>query len=592
MAKRYLTVLLVVFSFTSRMAAQTPEEELQQIFTVNNLMGMSVVAVYQGEIIFSHHLGLSNFASQTPVTSRTHYRIASISKAVTATAFMQLYEQGLVGLDDNISEILGYTINNPHHPGIAITPRMLLTHTSGLMDGTTYGGFLGTTYNNANPPALQQLLVLGGSFYSAGNWLNVAPGTYFRYTNLGYGVLASVIEKISDTRFDVFVRQNILQPLGISGSFNIHDLNDPSNLAVLYRMSCGIWAPQADNYPSGLPAPIDYSGYVPGHNGFIFGPQGGLRISAEDLSVFMSMLMNMGSYKGIQILEPQTVELMTGIQWQYNGSNGNNYYNLFNAWGLGLQITTNQENGDIVVPGYSMIGHAGEAYGLISDMYYHKNPDFGIIFVTNGSAGDYYYGWNSAFYEVEEQIFDLLYNDIIVPAMAEPEEPQYFDVEIRSQGMGTTDPATGTYSLQQGQTLTVVADPFPGWKLDSIVINGNSFHQNTMQIEVEEDLDVLVVFTQIDTSLPLAEEQDKVSSWLRQPDQHLQISIPGGKKGDWVVEVFSVSGMRLLQYQFLANNSTEISLDVSFLPASFYVLQVKNATKQVHVNKFFIPEKP
>lgn len=586
MIKKYFLSLFLGCIILWGAFAQSPEEQLQDIFTVNNLMGMSVVAVYQGEMIFNHHMGLSNFAADIPVTNRTMYRIASISKSITAAAFFKLYDQGLVGLDDDISTILGFTIENPNYSGIAITPRMLLSHTSTLNDGSTYGSFLGNTYNNSNPPSVQQLIVPGGNFYASNNWINATPGSYFRYSNLGYGVLASVIEKVSDTRFDIYVRENILEPLGIGGSFNIHDLSGPANLAVLYRMSCGLWDPQADNYPSGFPAPIDYSAYVPGHNGFIFGPQGGLRISAEDLATIMIMFMNDGEYKGIRILEEESVALMKAVQWQYNGSNGNNYSNLFNAWGLGFHISTNQEDGDIVIPEYNMTGHPGEAYGLISDMYFHNNPDFGIIFITNGSAGSWYYGWNSAFYEVEEQIFDVLYNNVVAPLIA---EPHYHDIIIDVQGMGTTSPAPGTYTLEQGHDFTLTATPDDGWLFKHFIINGEILEVESLEIILEKNLDITAVFVHNTTGTGLLENKSPLKIWVRSSDNLLVIQADDGHVTNVELEVFSASGIMVSNSAKFNIESGEIlHFDLSFLGTGMFIVKLRNDRDFLFVDKIFI----
>ncbi|MBW6479818.1 MAG: beta-lactamase family protein [Bacteroidales bacterium] len=584
--KKYLylfTCIYLLNSFTA--STQTPEEELQQIFQTHNLMGMSVVAVYQGEMIYSGHFGLANFAAQTAVTSRTMYRIASISKSITATAFMKLYEQGLVGLDDNISDIMGFEIKNPSHPGIAITPRMLLSHTATLNDGSTYSSFLGATANNPNPPAIGQLIVPGGSYYSSNIWLNETPGHYFQYTNLGYGLLASIIEKVSDTRFDIFVRDSILLPVSIQGSFNIHDLESPAGLAVLYRMSCDQWVPQADNYPSGFPQPIDYSDYTPGHNGLIFAPQGGLRISAEDLSVLMSMFMNKGQYKGIRILEEETVDLMQQMQWEYNGNNGNNYWNLFNAWGLGFHLTTNQQEADIVIPGYNMVGHPGEAYGLISDMYFHNDPDFGLVFITNGSAGNYFFGWNSAFYEVEEQVFDVLYNGYILPAMS----VQYFDVNIDTQGMGATDPGPGTYSFEENHEISIAAIPDPGWLFDHFLVNGVQHTDSLIEIIVDQEFDVTAVFTEIETTIGDWINPDAFEIYLSQRDNQLVVKANTFTNKKLRIHVTGMRGVSVLSEMIFNSEAGETNIfDLSQIAAGAYIVTISSPDRIITTEKILV----
>ncbi len=571
MNKFYALILPFLLITVSMHANRNHEQELQEIAGINNLMGMSVVAVHEGKIIYSGHFGLSNFALSTPVNNRTMYRVASISKTITAMAFMQLYEQGLVNLDDNISDIMGYTLQNPAHPDRIITPRMLLSHTSTLNDGSTYSSFLNTTYNNPSPPNISQLIVPGGSHFSSGIWINALPGEYFQYTNLGYGVLASIIEKVSGERFDVYVRENILEPLEISGSFNLYDIS-LANLAVLYRMSCDQWTPQADNYPAGLPDPIDYSDYEPGHNGLIFSPQGGLRASAEDLAKIMITLSDKGTYNGTQLLEEETVELMHQREWQYNGSNGNNYHNLFNAWGLGIHLITNQENGDIVIPGYEMKGHAGEAYGLISDMYYNNDPDFGIIFITNGSAGAFFGGWNSAFYEVEEQVFSVLYNSLIAPEMIETH-----DIIIEVEGMGTTQPAPGTYTLEAGETFSLSAEAQQGWIFEHFLINNETmFEQTVYEFSVESAVQIKAVFSEIPTSAGDVTPESELRIFVNQQQRLLTI-VPGNSSQPYTgLRIYNMQG-ELVLHKKMNERAThdKKTADISFLSPGTYIAHLK-----------------
>lgn len=404
-----LLYMLLLVNLTGN--AQSLDEELSQIAANYELMGMSVVEVCDGQIGFSNGYGLADYDDGKPITDSTIYRIASISKSVTATALMILYDQGLFGLDDDINTYLGYSVRNWHYPDDPITFRMVLSHTSTIVDGTKYTNFLNATYSQNPPPAASAYFVPGGTYYSSNIFLNRKPGTYFTYSNSNFGLIGTLIEKISGVRFDVFCKQHIFDPLGMTASFNIQDLPDINNVAVLYRFVGNNWIPQADNYNGVMPPPLNLDQYIVGNNGFIFGPQGGLRTSANDLAVFMLMLANNGTFNNAAILESSTAQLMKSIQWQYNGSNGNDYYGLFKAWGLGMHLTTNVAGSDIVFPGRNMAGHPGEAYGLISDMYFDSLKN-GVIFITNGSKLPYEVGPSSAFYTVEAAVFNAVFNDL------------------------------------------------------------------------------------------------------------------------------------------------------------------------------------
>jgi CubicO group peptidase (beta-lactamase class C family) len=160
--------------------AQDLSSELNAIAQEYDMMGGSVVVFCESGIVAQHYMGTADLERGIPVSAETKYRIASVSKTITAIAAMQLAEQGLLDLDADISTILGYTIQNPNQPGVAITPRMLLSHTSTIIDGPTYSGFLGATLNDSPIPSLSELLTPGGDYYSAAQFNSTTPGAYVK----------------------------------------------------------------------------------------------------------------------------------------------------------------------------------------------------------------------------------------------------------------------------------------------------------------------------------------------------------------------------------------------------------------------------
>jgi CubicO group peptidase (beta-lactamase class C family) len=408
MHKNLLAVILF-FALTIPTRAQTfsLNDSLENIFAAEQLAGMSVVGIRGDSIGYEGYFGRRDLGRGLGVENPTMYRVASVSKSFTAAALMKLYEQGLFGLDDDVNSYLGFSLRNPAYPADKITFRMILSHTSSVQDGTGYDNFLSAT-GGTTPPPISQLLVPGGAYYTSNMYRTERPGTYFNYSNVEYGIIGTLVEKIANVRFDIYVRQNILQPLGITGSFNIDDLAPQINdVAVLYRKSGSSWAPQLDNYNGIAPTPRNYATYTIGSNGLLFGPQGSLRISAAGLAKFILVIANNGVYKGTRILNDSTVRRMREAQWNYTGAaSGNNYYGLFRRWGNGLHISTGGTD-DQVFANTVMWGHPGEAYGLISDMYTDTLAKSGVVFVTNGKFGAFS-SCNTAFYCVEEKVFNAV----------------------------------------------------------------------------------------------------------------------------------------------------------------------------------------
>lgn len=406
--RKAISSFLILFFASNLFYSQSLEQTLEQVFTDFQLMGMSVWVDKNGNQQ-SFHFGLKDFTRNLEIDEQTKYRIASISKTVTALGLLKLYDSGEFELDDPINDYLDFSIENPAFSGIDITFRMLLTHTSSIQDGTGYNGFLNATFSQNPIPSLEVLLTPGGAFYTSNMYRTETPGTYFAYSNLNYGVIATLIEAISNQRFDVFMKNEILTLLGITGSYNIQDINDINDIAVLYRNQGG-WNPQVDNYQGLIPLPSsNLPSLVLGTNGLVFSPQGGLRASAIELGILLQFIKSNGtSFPGL--ISESTLDEMKSIQWDFNGSNGDNYFDLFNRWGLGVHHSNLSEDDQICldVEWGSFIGHPGEAYGLISDAYFSEEGEVAFSFLTNGSFNGYQFGSSSSYYTVEEALFAVL----------------------------------------------------------------------------------------------------------------------------------------------------------------------------------------
>lgn len=394
--------LCLLFNLT----AQNLTQKLEEIKSKYNAVGMSIAVVKNDSILFNEGFGKRDVNRNLNIDDSTFYRIASVSKMVTATALMILHDEGLFKLDDDVSEHLGFTLRNPNYPNDVITVEDILNHTSSLRDGSAYDNFLSATYNNYNPPNIIELLTPGGEYYNSSLFSSTKrpAADYFNYANINYGVVGTLVEKLSGQRFDQFCKDRIFVPLNMSVSFNVTDLPNINNSAVLYRRQGSNWIPQAENYLGVKPPPRNLNNYEIGNNGLIFAPQGGLRCSSYDLSKFMIMHMNNGIYKGTSIISDSAAQLMHKPSWIFNGSNGNNYYGIFNAYGIGNNRTSD------LLPGEELFGHPGEAYGLISDLYFSKEKDYGIIFITNG--GEWGYGDYSGWYNIEEEIFNACLDEL------------------------------------------------------------------------------------------------------------------------------------------------------------------------------------
>ncbi len=387
------------------------------------VMGFSAAVIKGGELAFEYCGGYRQYDAEDPkgclpMQTTSRYRIASISKMFVAVAIMQLVEQGKLSLDDDASDHLGFVLRNPQYPDRVITPRLLLSHYGSIRDGSGY----------SFPPEIpiSEAFLPEGRYYNGGEHFDLrregkdyGPGQYYVYSNLNYGLLGTIVERLSGERFDRYMRKHVLKPMGIDASFNVGDFDQKQigNLAAIYkRYADGVWSvdrpwtAQIDEYRGLCQDPdrtqicnpdmgmeelllVDMQEYAIGTNATVFSPQGGLRISAKELTLFIQMIFGEGiSVTGQRILQPSSVkELLTPV-WVYDPTLVNcDIVEDNRAYGPGINIVSDRIGGDHMVKGVegiTMHGHTGSAYGLVAACYFDPVKKNGFAYAFNGLGSD------------------------------------------------------------------------------------------------------------------------------------------------------------------------------------------------------------
>jgi len=166
----------------------------------------SILVAKDGKLIFSNEYGYADFKNKTAIDNSSAFQLASVSKQFTATAVLMLYEDSLIALDDTITQYF------PEFP-YKMTIRQLLNHTSGL---PKYFWLAEHKWKKEKPPLNAEMM---GMFKEYDLPLFFPPGAIFDYSNSGYIVLASLIEKVSGLPYGVFIENNIFKPLAMDNSF-------------------------------------------------------------------------------------------------------------------------------------------------------------------------------------------------------------------------------------------------------------------------------------------------------------------------------------------------------------------------------------
>ena len=371
----YILLLLTFFSIVSSAQVEKAAQEVQAIMKKYDAIGVSVAVVKDNKLIYTHAFGMKDLESQTPLAETDLFRIASISKSFSATAIMLLVEQGKLSLSDDFSDLVGFKVRNPAFPETVITLKMVLSHTSSINDSQGY--FNLDVINPAKNPDWAKC------------YNSYQPGKGYEYCNLNFNMVGTIIEKESGERFDQYVKHHILDPLELYGGYCVDSL-DSTRFATLYEYDAATKDFTAS--PAAYhPRREEIKNYVMGYSTPIFSPTGGMKISAPDLAKYMTRHMNMGSYNGRRLISKKSAKT---IQTQVAEEDG---------YGLAIRSVHN------LIPGKSLKGHTGSAYGLYSSMFFQPKEKFGLVVITNGCNPVE----SNGFVNLTAEVINSLYNNLI-----------------------------------------------------------------------------------------------------------------------------------------------------------------------------------
>jgi len=276
-------------------------KKIEFYMKLGHMPSLSACILKNDSVIWSNSYGFYDIRQKKQASQNTIYMVGSISKLFTAFAIMQLYEDGLIDLDDNISNYLPFHIFNPNYPDVNITFRMLLAHQASVAD-SSISLFLFFSLLGYPIDWLNEFLIPGGVIYNPRNWMDYPPGEKQYYSSLGYEILGYLVSKISNQSFERFCENNIFEPLNMKkSSFYLSDF-DIDKIALPYYWIIGKYLrlPLYENRNSAA---------------------GGLKSSIHDLSHFISVHLNNGVYNGTRILNKSSIDIMQTIQYP-NGSDG------------------------------------------------------------------------------------------------------------------------------------------------------------------------------------------------------------------------------------------------------------------------------
>jgi CubicO group peptidase (beta-lactamase class C family) len=332
-----------------------------------DVAGAVIAVVKDGHVLLAKGYGYADFAEKKPVVAdQTLFRPGSISKVFTATAVMQLVEQGKLDLDRDVNEYLDFAIPKTYPE--PVTLRRILTHTAGFEE----------TLKNLFVPSAREMRPIRDYLIAAMPQRIFPPGTVPSYSNYGATLAGYIVERVSGEPFEKYIGAHILDPLHMTRSSFAQPL--PSSLESLMSQGYLAAAQGARSFE-----------FVPAS------PAGALSATATDMTRLMLAFLAEGTLDGATILKPETVRAMEARQFEFHPA--------LRAIGFILM--------DYSTNGQRIVGHGGDTIFFHSDMMLMPDAQVGV-FISYNSAGSRPGGGRS---EVLRALLNRYFPD---PAMSPP----------------------------------------------------------------------------------------------------------------------------------------------------------------------------
>jgi CubicO group peptidase (beta-lactamase class C family) len=323
---------------------------IQSHIDAKDFSGAVTLVARKGKVVHFESHGMADVEAHKAMSNDMLFRLASMTKPVTAVSILMLVEEGKLVLSDPVSKFVPEYKNpkvavwnlpgDPAGAGLHLVPaareitvRDLLTHTSGLANA--FEGPAGEYVRKANLPtggSLDERVKRMGKLP-----LNFQPGTQWEYSpSTGFDTLGRIVEILSGMTLDQFFKTRVFDPLGMKDTFFTVPANRRADVAVAYV--------PGENGLTRPPAPAATAGATPSAS--YFSGAGGLTGSTSDYLRFSQMLLNGGELDGVRLLGRKTVELMTSDA--IGALDLGNYAGdqVLKGYGFGLGVRVRRSTGD------------------------------------------------------------------------------------------------------------------------------------------------------------------------------------------------------------------------------------------------------
>lgn len=336
--------------------ALTMDEQVDKIFRGAKAVGGAFLVAQKGEVVYERYYGVQQKTTNVPVTEKSYFRCASVTKLVTGIGLMKMMDAGMLAPDEDISTYLGYTVRNPRYMDTPITLRMLMSHTAGLVENSGFSSKSSVLSN------LIDMKKKAGSNFKK----DVAPGSEYTYSNFGAGITGAIIESVTGQDVSSYMREFLFAPLGIDAAYTVHQLEQPEYICATYHKDGSLYA--APSYM--LKQPYDEFATPDTHYRVTIGS---LLIRPRDLMRLGIALCGDGTVDGVRVLSEEAIAAMRAEHsLETDGITAESPYSFF---------TIRQ---DTLLEGRRVYGHQGTDEGVVCNLYVEPESETVIVVMSNG----------------------------------------------------------------------------------------------------------------------------------------------------------------------------------------------------------------
>lgn len=335
---------------SSLLSASTAYPEIdtyiEKVISDEEIPGLSIVIVQGDEVIYCKGFGVTSLDNPTPVTTKTIFDLASLTKSFTATGILLLEDTGLIDIDNPIRQYLpDFQLADPR--GAEITVRQLLNQTSGIPGALSEP----LIFQEGENPYQKLISSLNNILLSSD------PGMAFQYADLNYCLLGALIEEMSGMSYEEYMQENVFTPLGLDYTTLYPDVAEKLGKADGHQPMYGaIVVRNISLFRSAMPA-------------------GWVMSCAEDMGQWIIVQLNNGATSEGRIFPEDDIEELQNPAILYEDNDTTAYYGM--GWSISNDISEEKT-----------LWHCGDTPNFTTDMLLLPEHDTGIVVLVNSQASN------------------------------------------------------------------------------------------------------------------------------------------------------------------------------------------------------------